>query len=82
MGALQFKPAKTATVKLEAKYRGTVERAIRETCEIRKWALFALNARTNHVHVVVANPGKKPELMLNASRLTQPECCARENYGI
>ena len=33
--------------------RKSVERAIRATCQFRKWHLHALNARTNHVHVVV-----------------------------
>jgi REP element-mobilizing transposase RayT len=38
---------------LEGRQRGTIKSAIRETCQIRKWNLLALNARTNHVHVVV-----------------------------
>jgi len=41
--------------------RDTVEDACREHCKVRGWHLFAVNARTNHVHVVVAadpKPGK------------------------
>jgi len=38
---------------LEARQRGTIKAAIRETCQIRGWTLLAVNARTNHVHVVV-----------------------------
>jgi REP element-mobilizing transposase RayT len=33
--------------------RKAIEEALKETCEIRKWTLWALNARTNHVHSVV-----------------------------
>jgi len=32
----------------------TVEEACRKHCEHRGWHLFAVSARTNHVHVVVA----------------------------
>ena len=31
-----------------------------------KWHLYAINVRTNHVHLVVAIGDKKPELALNA----------------
>ncbi len=50
---------------LSPRQRRIVDEAIRETCRIRKWSLLALNARTNHVHVVVT-AHKKPELVLNA----------------
>ncbi len=33
--------------------RLTVEDAVREHCKIRNWGLPAVNARSNHVHVVV-----------------------------
>lgn len=33
--------------------RKAIETGIKETCEILKWTLWALNARTNHVHSVV-----------------------------
>ncbi len=33
--------------------RNTVEAAIREHCEVRGWQLFAVTARSNHIHVVV-----------------------------
>ena len=39
---------------LTAKQRELVEQAIRETCEVRKWILLAINVRTNHVHLVVS----------------------------
>jgi REP element-mobilizing transposase RayT len=53
-------------VKLGVKERQIVERAIRETCELRNWHLMALNVRTNHVHIVVYPGGKEPGRLLNA----------------
>ena len=51
---------------LDATQRRCVEGAARETCSFRKWYLHAINARTNHVHLVVSIGTKKPELALNA----------------
>ena len=48
---------------LRARQRKSIEVAIRETCQIRKWALLAINIRTNHVHTVVtANRAAEPVL--------------------
>ena len=59
-GLLKIQP-----VILTAIQRKSIEAAIRQTCEVRKWSLPALNARTNHVHsVVTANCCAK--LVLNA----------------
>ena len=41
-------------VRLSPQDRATVELACREHCEYRGWLLHAVNARTNHVHVVVS----------------------------
>ena len=41
-------------VLLEPRDRETVEQACRQHCDHRGWHLLAVNARTNHVHVVVA----------------------------
>jgi REP element-mobilizing transposase RayT len=50
---------------MNARQRSAVEAAIRETCRLRKWALLAINVRTNHAHsVVTAN--RKASLVLNA----------------
>jgi REP element-mobilizing transposase RayT len=38
---------------LEGRQRGTIKAAIRETCQLRRWKLLAINARTNHVHTVI-----------------------------
>src|SRR5687768_5316767 len=50
---------------LNAEHRSQVEAAIRETCDIRKWFLHAMNTRTNHIHTVVTAL-KSPEAVLNA----------------
>lgn len=52
-------------VTLKVQQRALVKKAIRETCEIRKWSLWAANVRTNHVHAVVT-ADCKPERVLNA----------------
>src|SRR6185369_12124507 len=63
---------KQTPVKLNSEQRQVVEAAIRETCSIRKWQLWTVNVRTNHVHTVVWCK-KKPEsivstLKANATR--------------
>lgn len=45
--------------------RKVVDNAIREACDVRGYGLFALNVRTNHVHVVAGNSGK-PERMMDS----------------
>ena len=56
---------KTEPLILKAKHRKCIEAAIRETCEIRKWSLQAINVRTNHIHSVVS-ANRKASLVLNA----------------
>ena len=53
---------------LDARRRTSVERAIRETCQLRKWHLHALSVRTNHVHVVVFYWHTKTETSLNRTQ--------------
>jgi REP element-mobilizing transposase RayT len=57
---------KDIPVLLNAKQRRTVENAVRETCEKRKWILRAINVRTNHIHTVVSIGIKSPDIALNA----------------
>lgn len=57
---------KNEIVTLNAEQRNAVEKAIRETCDVREWHLQAINVRTNHVHTVVSIGAKKPEIALNA----------------
>ena len=56
---------KGAPVLFSKRQRAVVTAAIKETCEIRKWALYSVNVRTNHCHVVIfALDG--PSKILNA----------------
>src|SRR6185503_21119000 len=48
-----FNNLKEDPVKLSKKQRHLVTLAIKETCELRKWRLDAVNVRSNHCHVVV-----------------------------
>src|SRR5438105_3124281 len=57
---------KSQPVKLNAGQRQSVDAAIREVCDHRRWLLHTLNVRTNHVHVVVSIGKLKPERALNA----------------
>ena len=50
---------------LKARHRKSIEAAIRETCNMRKWLLHAINVRTNHIHTVVS-ANRKAGLVLNA----------------
>jgi REP element-mobilizing transposase RayT len=50
----------------KATHRKSIESAIRETCDVRKWLLQAINVRTNHVHTVVSASHKRPGIVLNA----------------
>lgn len=52
-------------VKLSSGERQVIEAGIRETCQIRKWSLWAMNVRTNHIHVVVS-ARCEPETVLTA----------------
>jgi REP element-mobilizing transposase RayT len=56
---------KQPPVKLTAARRAAVLAALKETCEIRKWELWASNIRSNHVHTVIS-ANCKPDRILNA----------------
>ena len=47
-------------IELTIPQRQLVEETIRQHCTIRNWHLHAVNARTNHVHVVVEVPIGQP----------------------
>jgi REP element-mobilizing transposase RayT len=57
---------KSDSVKLDARQRKSVDNAVREVCQHKKWGLMALNVRTNHVHLVADIGLNKPEHALNA----------------
>jgi REP element-mobilizing transposase RayT len=56
---------KSNPVSLDTLQRTLVESAIRDVCEHRKWTLFSINVRTNHIHTVVAIGEKSPHRALN-----------------
>jgi len=56
---------KLEPVNLDRTRRAAIGDAIKETCEFRKWKLYAENVRTNHVHAVVRAPCD-PEVVLRA----------------
>ncbi len=51
---------------LSPRQHACIRKAIIETCSIRGWKLYALNIRTNHIHIVVWADDMRPELVLNA----------------
>jgi REP element-mobilizing transposase RayT len=57
---LQAKP-----VEFDEKMRTVIEQTIIEVCEHRGWRLLVVNARSNHVHVVVSAQGP-PEPVMNS----------------
>jgi REP element-mobilizing transposase RayT len=54
---------KSPPVLLDDVGRSAVEEAIGEVCRFRKWPLFALNVRTNHVHVVNAASASSSKML-------------------
>lgn len=56
-GGMLSEPA----IVLDNAQRHVVNSTIRAHCEHRSWPLHAVNARTNHVHVVVTADGVDPE---------------------
>jgi REP element-mobilizing transposase RayT len=50
---------------LDPEQRCLVETTIADHCRFRGWRLHAVNARTQHVHVVVTAPGRHPEVVLD-----------------
>jgi REP element-mobilizing transposase RayT len=74
---------KRPPVRLTLKQRRVAEEAIKETCKTRKWILWATNARTNHVHIVVtADCGSKQAraiLKAAATRIMRERRCCHSN---
>jgi REP element-mobilizing transposase RayT len=48
--------------RLDNEQRELVETTIQDHCRIRGWTLFAVNCRSNHVHVVVASKREPKEI--------------------
>jgi REP element-mobilizing transposase RayT len=76
---------KQPPVRLNASQRGAVELAIRDTCELRKWNLWTLNVRSNHLHcVVTAHYNSKrvaSTLKANATRAMREAGCWRSDLS-
>lgn len=65
--------------------REIVEKTVARHCEIRGWKLHKVNARSNHVHVVVTAPGYKPETVRDqfkawCTRKLKPNHPGRERF--
>ncbi|MFT3746601.1 MAG: transposase [Pyrinomonadaceae bacterium] len=54
---------KSPPIKLNAKQRNVIISSIGEVCTIRRYPLYGLNVRTNHVHLVVGNCGQVERMM-------------------
>ncbi|EAQ76914.1 transposase [Blastopirellula marina] len=54
---------KEKEVRLDLVQRSIVEQAIRDHSQFRGWTLFAVNCRSNHVHVVVWAPQHPREVL-------------------
>lgn len=52
-------------VTLDEAQRTLVEATIRAHCEVRRWTLHAVNARSNHVHVAVTADDVPPETVMD-----------------
>lgn len=61
----EFSALKSEPFLLNQQCRPLVENAIREVCQFRGYNLFAIQARTNHIHCVVSST-EKPEFMMNS----------------
>ena len=58
---LMTEPALT----LDPEQRRIVEGTIADHCRVRGWHLHGVNARTQHVHVVVTAPQRHPEVVMD-----------------
>ena len=52
---------KETALMLSTSDRETVENTVAKHCDIRGWQLHTVNARSNHVHVVVTSPRYDPK---------------------
>src|SRR5262249_46648615 len=70
---------KEAPVTLTAAQREGVEATVRDHCTFRGWPLHAVNARSNHVHVVLTAPEVAPEEVM---ALLKAWCSRRLNEQV
>jgi REP element-mobilizing transposase RayT len=76
---------KQSPVRLNARQRRAIASSIRETCVIRKWNLWTLNVRTNHLHCVVTANYKARRLAAalkaNATRAMRKAGCWHSEFS-
>jgi REP element-mobilizing transposase RayT len=67
----------------DTRARRAIKAGIQETCDIRKWTLWAFNCRTNHVHTVVSANCKPQKIVIgfkaNATRKMREANCWRSD---
>ena len=51
----EFRQLKHSPVYLTQEQRECIAQSIAEVCDFRQWKLWAVNVRTNHVHVVLSS---------------------------
>jgi REP element-mobilizing transposase RayT len=56
---------KEPPVTLDPAQRALVEATVRQHCAIRGWTLHAVQARSNHVHIVVTAAGVDPDTVMD-----------------
>ena len=61
--AARARMAEAAVVLTDAQ-RALVEQTVRDHCRIRGWSLHAVNARSNHIHVVIT-ANREPDEVMN-----------------
>jgi REP element-mobilizing transposase RayT len=78
-----FQLLKQPPVDLNRWRRRVVLESIKETCNIRKWRLWASNIRTNHVHTIVSAQCKAKVILnalkANATRKMREAGCWRSD---
>ena len=54
---------KQAAVRLGARARARVKKAICDACKMKEWGFWTTNVRTNHVHTVVSAPCRPDRIL-------------------
>jgi REP element-mobilizing transposase RayT len=72
---------KSAPIKFHKEARKAVEKAIKEVCKFRDYLLLAINARSNHVHIVV-KIDCKPETAMNSFKSYATRRLRKENLFV
>ena len=91
VGTPKIKPSvekserKASQMRTEAFVMGAAERkvvsdAITEVCTVRHYRLFALNVRSNHVHLAVGNSGV-PERLMNSFKAYSTRALRTAGYA-